>query len=89
LDAADAGTSFGENRVKISGRLALTLVNSAKFGLETQLSVYAKTYDKEPRAFTATKDWQTTEIFVPLVDIDRLISGLVDLKKAGAPARRW
>lgn len=88
LDNVDACATFGADRVAITGQFNVSLRNSPTWGIQFILGVWGQTYRKDPRLSDARKDWHRSEIYVSIRDIDRLISALVDLKKAGVPPRR-
>jgi len=87
LERTDACLTFGDDRVSISGQFNVSLRNSPTWGIQFIIGVWGQAYRKEKRDPEARKDWHRSEIYVQIQDIDRLISALVDLKKAGVPPR--
>lgn len=88
IDRSHACAAFGDTKVLIDGQLQANVTNSPMWGLEFNVKVWSDGFTLGKRADSASKKWHSLEIYIPVVDIDKLISALVDLKKAGAPPRR-
>jgi len=75
--SAKAVTGIGSRRIVIEGKMSINTVDSAKWGREVHIQVYASTHKNEDRN---PSKWSRAEIYIPLKDLGKLIDALVEIQ---------
>jgi len=70
-------TGIGSRRIVIEGKMSVNAVDSAKWGREVHIQVYASTHRNENRN---PSRWSRAEIYIPLKDLGKLIDTLVEIQ---------
>ena len=74
---AKAVTGIESQRIVIEGKMSINVVDSAKWGREVHIQVYAPQHRVERRN---PSGWSRTEIYFPLRDLNKLIEALIKLE---------
>ena len=74
---AKAVTGVESYRIVIEGKMSLNVVESAKWGREVHIQIYAPSHEVEKRN---PSRWSRTEIYFPIRDLGRLIDVLIKIQ---------